>query len=148
LLPTSYTKDYDATGGDGPTQWPQRFDVSNWGLLAAYTGGERVGGATVAYDTRGLDLLEGRLDLAVLWDIRVAAAARRGGVGAALFRAAEHWALAKGCGQLKVETQSINVGACRFYARQGCILREVRRGVYPGLPDEIQLLWYKDLQDV
>ena len=52
-----------------------------------------------------------------------------------------------GCRHLKVETQSINVTACRFYARQGFVLRSARSGVYPELKGEIQLLWYKDLGD-
>jgi GNAT superfamily N-acetyltransferase len=90
-------------------------------------------------------MLEGRADLAVLWDIRVAPAARRHGVGTALFEAAQIWALDNGCRQLKIETQNINVAACRFYARQGCVLRAARHGVYPECPDEIQLLWYKDM---
>jgi GNAT superfamily N-acetyltransferase len=66
-------------------------------------------------------------------------------VGAALFRAAESWARARGCRQLKVETQNVNVAACRFYSRQGCVLTSVDRLAYPGLPGEIQFLWYKDL---
>jgi GNAT superfamily N-acetyltransferase len=90
-------------------------------------------------------MFEGRSDLAVLWDIRVAPSTRRCGVGAALFEAAEAWASAKGCRQLKVETQNVNVAACRFYARRGCELRATHGGAYSELPDEIQLLWYKDL---
>lgn len=141
----AYIKDYDARDAEGPAGWPQRFDIMNWGFFAAYADGQRIGGAAVAYATPAVDMLEGRLDLAALWDIRVAPVARRGGVGTALFRAAERWASAKGCRQLKVETQNINVAACTFYARQGCNLRAVQRGVYPGLPNEIQFLWYKDL---
>ena len=91
-------------------------------------------------------MLEGGTDLAVLWDIRVAPSSRRCGVGTALFRAAAAWAADKGCRELKVETQNINVGACRFYARQGCVLRTARKDVYPALADEIQLMWYKDLE--
>ena len=53
------------------------------------------------------------------------------------------WAAARGCRRLKVETQNINVPACRFYERQGCVLAEVRRDAYPELPGEIQLLWQK-----
>jgi len=45
-----------------------------------------------------------------------------------------------------VETQNINVSACRLYASQGFELRTVNRNAYPTLPDEIQLLWYKDLR--
>ena len=141
----SYVKDYDAIQGNGPLEWPMRFDVSNWRLFAARVEGRRVGGAVVAYDTKGLDMLEGRTDLAVLWDIRVAPAIRGQGVGSALFQAVETWATAKGCSRLKVETQNINASACRFYARQGCVVETAHFGAYPNLPDEIQLLWYKDL---
>jgi GNAT superfamily N-acetyltransferase len=144
-LREAYLKDYDRIGGEGPTQWAKRFDVSKWGFFAARIDGQRVGGAAVAYDTPSLDLLEGRSDLAALWDIRVAPSARCRGVGSALFEAAEAWACTMRCRHLKVETQNVNVVACRFYASQGCILRAAHRGVYPELLDEIQLLWYKDL---
>src|SRR5437763_428050 len=116
-LDTPYVKDYDAIEGEHPTQWAKLFDVTNWGLFAARMEGQRIGGAVVAYDTPGLDMLEGRGDLAVLWDIRVAPEARGKGVGSALFRASEAWASTRGCRQLKVETQNINVAACRFYAQ-------------------------------
>lgn len=144
-LDAPYGKDYDAIEGEHPSTWAKRFDVSRWGVLAARVEGRRVGGAVVAFDTPGLEMLEGRRDLAVLWDIRVSSEARGHGVGAALFRAAEAWARARGCQQLKVETQNVNVAACRFYAGQGCVLESVDRSAYPALPDEIQLLWYKDL---
>jgi GNAT superfamily N-acetyltransferase len=140
-----YVKDYDAIKGEGPAQWARRFDVSSWGLFAARLEGRRVGGAAVAFNSSGLLMLEGRTDMAVLWDIRVSPEARGQGVGSALFRAVEAWARARGCRQLKVETQNINVPACRFYARQGCELGAIHRFAYPELPGEIQLLWYKDL---
>ena len=90
-------------------------------------------------------MLEGRQDLAIVWDIRVLPEARGKGVGSALFREAEAWARAKGCRQLKVETQNINVVACRFYARHGCVLRAVNHMAYGEFPNEDQMLWYKDL---
>ena len=143
-----YVKDYDAIVGEHPTGWASRFDLSHWGLFAARAGDRRVGGAAVAVNTPELTMLEGRSDLAVLWDIRVSMEARGHGVGSELFRAAEEWARARGCRQLKVETQNVNVPACRFYARHGCVLGAVNRGAYPELPSEIQLLWYKDLAGV
>jgi GNAT superfamily N-acetyltransferase len=146
-LEVPYVKDYDALAGEGPTRWAARFDVSNWGLVGAHADGARVGGAVVAFDTAGVHMLEGRSDLAVLWDIRVAPEARGRGVGSALFRAAEAWAAARGCRRLKIETQNINVPACRFYARRGCVLGAINRFAYPDLPDEVQLLWYKTLSD-
>lgn len=41
------------------------------GLLGAHLGDTRVGGAVLAFDTAGVDMLGGRTDLAVLWDLRV-----------------------------------------------------------------------------
>ena len=146
ILAVPFRKDYDAIDGEGPTRWAREFDVSRWGLVAAQVDGRRVGGVVLAFDTAGVTMLEGRRDLAVLWDIRVAPEHRREGVGSALFRAAGSWASARGCTQLKVETQNVNVAACRFYARQGCVLRAINRHAYPTLPDEIQFLWYRDLR--
>lgn len=143
-LPVSYVKDYDAIGG-GPMRWAERFDLSTWGFLSAFSGAQCVGRAAVARETSTLEMLEGRSDLALLWDIRVAPLARRHGVGSALFEAAVRWASSRGCLQLKVETQNINVAACRLYAQRGCVLRAVHPGAYLELPDEIQLLWFKDL---
>lgn len=142
-LDVSYVKDYDAH--EAPLQWANVFDVSKWGLLTAYVDGARVGGAVVAFDTPGVDLLDDRNDLALLWDIRVRPEYRRLGVGTALFRAAEQWARVRGCRDLKVETQNINVAACRFYERHGCTLHQVHRTAYPQLDGEIQLLWFKHL---
>ena len=144
-LVVPYEKDYDAIAGEGPLQWSHRFDLSKWALFTARFAHGIVGGATVAFDTPGVAMLEGRPDLAVLWDIRVAPDARRQGVGSALFQRVEGWAQLHSCRQLKIETQNTNVRACRFYERQGCQLRAIDRTAYPDLPEEIQLLWYKDL---
>lgn len=142
---TPYVKDYDADNRESLVSWVQRFDVSKRGLIVARLDDECVGGAVVVYDTPDVDMLEGRSDLAVLWDLRILPARRRYGVGSALFRAVEAWAIDRGCRELKVETQNVNAGACRFYAQQGCVLHRVHRRAYPEFPDEIQLLWYKKL---
>jgi ribosomal protein S18 acetylase RimI-like enzyme len=140
-----YIKDYDVL--DGPETWAGRFDLRNWGWIVARADGRRVGCAAVAFDTWGVEMLERRRDLAVLWDIRVAPEIRGRGMGAALFRAAEAWAVSRRCREIKVETQNINVPACRFYRRQGCELGGIHRFAYPTLPHEVQLLWYKQLSD-
>jgi GNAT superfamily N-acetyltransferase len=140
-----WVKDYDAIEGEGPTRWPKRFDTANWGLLAAHEERRRVGGAVVAYDTAGLHMLEGRSDMAVLWDLRVHPDVRSTGVGSALFRAVEQWSRQRRCRMLKVETQNTNLAACRFYARMGCTLGAIHRHAYSDLPDETQLLWCKKL---
>jgi GNAT superfamily N-acetyltransferase len=139
----AYTKDYDAE--EGPRSWAATFDLARWGFFAARLAGRLVGCAAVAFDTPGIAMLEGRSDLAVLWDIRVAPEARRRGVGAELLRSAQAWARARGCRTMKVETQNVNVPACRFYARHGFVLGAIHRFAYPTHPDEVQLLWYADL---
>ena len=144
-LEVPYEKDYDAIAGEGPLQWAHRFNLSNWALFMARCATRIVGGATVAFDTPGLTMLEGRRDLAILWDIRVSPDARRRGVGSALLERVEGWAHLHGCRQLKIETQNTNVRACRFYEQRGYELRAINRAAYPELPEEIQLLWYKDL---
>jgi GNAT superfamily N-acetyltransferase len=140
-----YVKDYDAIEGERPGQWARRFDISNWGMIGAYQHGARVGGAVIAFRTAGLCMLGGREDVAVLWDIRVAPGHRGGGVGSALFRAAEDWAGARGCSYLKIETQNVNSAACRFYQKMGCTLGAIDRFAYPEFPGEVQLLWQKAL---
>lgn len=139
-----WAKDYDAVG-EHPRDWARRFDVRRWRVFEAREGGTLRGGSVVAWDTPGVEMLEGRRDLAVLWDIRVDPAARGMGIGAALFRAAAEWARGRGCRWMKVETQDINVAACRFYQRMGCELGAIHRFAYPGLRGETQLLWYLDL---
>jgi GNAT superfamily N-acetyltransferase len=142
-LPEPYVKDYDAF--ESPAGWPERFDGSHWTLLAAYVDGERAGGAAVVQGAPDVQMLDGRPDVALLWDLRVHPRFRGRGVGRTLFRAAEGWARSRGCRQMKVETQTTNVPACRFYARQGCTLGAIHRFAYPQLPHEAQLLWYGDL---
>jgi len=138
-------KDYDALEGAGPRCWPERFDVSEWGLIGARWDGVRVGGAVIASKTPGLHMPGGRDDVAVLWDIRVSPRERGGGIGSALFRGAGDWARARGCRWLKIETQNINVPACRFYQKMGCTLGAIDRFAYPDQPAEVQLLWWKAL---
>lgn len=136
-------KDYDA--GEGPAAWAARFDVTNWGLLAAREADLWLGAVVVARDPPGLHMLRGRRDAAVLWDLRVRPEARRRGVGTELFRAAERWAGGHGCRTLLVETQNVNVTACRFYLRMGCTLASIDRLACSDLPGEVQLVWAKPL---
>ena len=135
-------KDYDEL--EPPTRW-LKHDTSHWAFFAAHHGQHRVGGAIVAWNSPGLHMLEARTDLAVLWDIRVRREYRRSGIGTQLFDQCAEWARAKGCSRLKVETQDINVPACRFYAAKGCELRSLHHGMYAEYPDEVQFLWYFNL---
>ena len=142
-----WVKDYDAIRGEGPTRWAKRFDLTNWVVLSAFLGPARVGGAVVAWHTEGVEMLEGRTDLACLWDLRVHPQHRGEGIGSRLVEEAVRWAAERGCRELTVETQDINVPACRCYAARGFRLRDVRPGAYPDLPGETMLLWSLDLSD-
>lgn len=143
---TSYLKDYDADGG--PLCWPINFDLQNWGLFLGYENELPLGGAAVAFNSANIDILEGRSDLAVLWDLRVHPKVRGMGVGTQMFHHVVNWARNKGCKQLKIESQNVNPRACRFYAKQGCHLAHINRYAYRNIPEvahEIMLLWYLDL---
>jgi GNAT superfamily N-acetyltransferase len=139
-LAISYVKDYDAIPGNAPADWPGRFDVSCWGVFKAWLVDKHIGGAVVA--------LKSPVDPATLWDLRVSPDSRGQGVGRALFSAAEEWARAEGGSELIVETQNINIGACRFYEKQGCELIGIDRNAYRLFPKEIQLIWRKALPPI
>lgn len=140
-LAHSCIKDYDVAAGEGPIRWSKRWDISNWGLLAAYANDRRVGGCVLAFNTYGVHKLEGRDDMVALWDIRVHPDYRGMGAGSQLFEGAIAWSKERHCHELKVETQNINVPACRFYKKQGCRLTAISRGTYEDSPDEIELIW-------
>jgi GNAT superfamily N-acetyltransferase len=139
-----WVKDYD-TADTGPLAWASQFDIALWTFFGARLRGERVGGAAVVFRAPDVDMLGGRSDVALLWDIRVAPSSRGRGVGRALLAAAEAWAQSRDARWLEVETQNINAPACRFYERNGFVLRAVDPFAYPTLPSETQLLWYKRL---
>ena len=141
-----YWKDYDAYLDGHPSEWPRQFDLSRWTILAAYDRTRRVGGAVVIVDDPQIDLLRDCPACALLWDVRVAPDARRQGVGSALLEAAEQRARERGARSLRVETQDVNVPACRFYHAHGFRLERTTPRAYAELPNEVQLLWRKALR--
>jgi len=138
-----YELNYDLV--EPPLDWSKTFDITNWGMFIVRQDDRIVGGALAAFKDKTCTMLEGRDDLAVLWDIRVSPEYRQRGIGSMLFRAAETWARSRHCGELKIETQNVNVPACRFYSRMGCELGKVNHHAYPNQPDQIQMLWYKHI---
>lgn len=143
-----YVKDYDVYEDGPPSKWPEQFDVRNWGFFLAMEAEQPVGAAAVAWNTNGVNMLEGRRDLSVLWDIRVAPDWRGQGVGRLLVGYAAQWSRERGCVQMKIETQNVNVAACRFYRSMGCTLGDIHRFAYAGqvhVAHEVQLNWYLQL---
>lgn len=131
--------------------YEKRFDISHWQFYMAFDGEKPVGGITLAARTPGVDMLGGRDDLCVVWDLRVREGYRGQGIGQRLWDLGEEWSRAQGMTQIKVECQNNNVRACRFYRKQGAVLSAIDEYAYygeAGITGEIQLIWYKDLRPV
>jgi len=147
-LAVSYVKDYDVLPDDKPFFALAERNPRDWGVFLALDGNRPVGGATVSLNTAGRWMMDGRRDISVLEDIRVHPNFRRAGVGTKLIHRVANWSRNRGCRQLMMETQNINVNACRFYAKQGCRLGGFNRygyGDHPQVKHEIMLIWYLDL---
>lgn len=139
-------KDYDAIPGNDPTGWPACFTIDRAQCLAAFHGNQRIGGAVVIVDPADVAKLDGHAGAALLWDLRVAPAMRGHGIGRALLAGAELAARDARTTRMLVETQDINVAACELYLRAGYVLERVTPYAYPGLPDEVQLIWSKPFE--
>ena len=74
-----YTKDLSVYAR--ATEYEKQFDISNWRFYMAFDGDTPVGAMTIAGTTAGMNMLYGRDDACVLWDIRVADAYKHQGVG-------------------------------------------------------------------
>jgi len=134
---------------DRPETWPERFGSDKMGVFMAFRGSDPVGGATVLIDyPAGIVTHFEREGTAVLWDIRTHPDERRRGIGTKLFGFATNWARGRGCHSMKIETQNVNVPACRFYVKNGCVLGAVHRYGYTSVPEvahESMLQWYLEL---
>lgn len=84
-------------------------------------------------------------DYAYIDNIAVDPKFRRQGTGGALIEQAIEWAKEKGFPGIMLETQNINVAACKFYESCGFELRGFDTHLYKGLDpatDEVALYWY------
>ena len=142
---TPYLKDYDVF--ESPLVWPSKFDLKNWAVFFAYINKKIVGGATVALNSKNVKMLDGRDDISVLWDIRVMPKYRNKSVGSKLLEKCESLAKRKKCKMMKIETQNINVEACKFYKSHDYFLGGYHQFGYACCPDEIMFLWYKKLTE-
>jgi GNAT superfamily N-acetyltransferase len=139
-----YTKDYDASE-DGPRSWPAKAGAGGLGIFIAQRDREAVGGAIVALTTPEVAPLAWP-DSATLCDIRVRSDLRGQGVGGRLLDSAVEWARERGAHSLLIETQNVNVPACRFYASRGAELAAIDRFAYAASADarvaaEVMLVW-------
>lgn len=136
-----FTKDF----GNQISSWTKKVDKSNWKMYIAKDDDKLVGGCIIATKTKDVKILEGRDDLAVLFDIRVLDDYKNLGIGYNLFNLAKEWSKDNGFKQLKIECQNNNYNAVNFYHRQGAVLCSIKEFEYVEHQDEVQLLWYLDL---
>jgi len=144
-----YIKDF-CTGDDESVERWKRFDLSKWAFFMACDDERPIGAATVASRDKEVDMLAGRDDLAVLWDIRVDNAYKHQGIGQALFDMAVKWSREQGFVQLKIECQNNNIPAVKFYHKQGAVLSAINEYAYYNEPEyrhEAQFIWFLDLSD-
>ncbi|MCL2198217.1 MAG: GNAT family N-acetyltransferase [Defluviitaleaceae bacterium] len=148
-----YVKDF-CTGEDVSVARWGRFTLENWAFFMAFDEELAVGAATVASRCKKANMLAGRDDLAVLWDLRVAESHQKQGVGQKLFDMAVEWAREQRLVQLKIECQANNVPAIKFYHKQGAELAAINE--YAGYNDyadynapeyshEAQFIWFLEL---
>lgn len=60
--------------------YEKEFDINNWRFYMAFDGEQPIGAMTVVGRTEGLNMLSGRNDACVLWDIRVADPYKHNGI--------------------------------------------------------------------
>ncbi len=135
-----YIKNYDSKE-DNPSLLMNQFDLSNWYVVSAFVNDKRVGGALLAHNTKTINMLEGRDDLTVLWDIRIDEAYRGLGIGHEMLETCKELSKDLKCNRIKIETQNNNVKACQFYAKEGAVLTSFREHCYSECPNEVQLIW-------
>lgn len=143
-----YIKDFCVGDDESITRWEKRWDISNWAFFMAFDGERPVGGATIVSRTIEINMLSGRDDLAVLWDIRVDDAYKHKGIGQALLDMSVNWSRQQGLVQMKIECQNNNIPAIKFYHKQGAILSSIDEYAYYNEPEyrhETQLIWFIDL---
>lgn len=129
-------------------EYEKTFDITSWRFYMAFDDATPVGAMTVAGKTDGLNMLYGREDACVLWDIRVADAYKHQSIGQKLFNMGVSNAKRDGYRQMIIECQNNNVPACRFYQKQGAVLSKMDMYAYysePEVRNEIQFVWYLEL---
>ncbi|GMV87783.1 MAG: hypothetical protein AMXMBFR81_07140 [Chthonomonas sp.] len=141
--PTPWVKDYDALE-DALHVLPARHRLERWLGLVALRGDSVVGTLLALADDPTYVPQIGAEGVWVV-DIRVDPSVRGTGVGSALWAAAEAWTLETGRCELWVETQDVNVPACRFYQKMGCRVASVDARAYPPEMGETRVIWVKRL---
>jgi len=125
-----YRKTYEFDADDFAEIGPDRL------LAVAKEGGRLCGYILVSESWNGYAWID---------DLAVDRASRGSGVGLQLMDRAVQWARKRNLPGLRLETQSNNVAACRFYKRYGFVPGghdEYQYATSPALRHEVALFWY------
>ena len=130
---------------EDPMEWLVNHDISDWVFVTARDfNGVIVGGIA----STNVQIFNDEKSL-ICHDHRILPEYRRSGVGQATAAAYYTWALAQGVTQLIWQTQNTNVPACKFASEQlGATLVGISVKAYSDSPDEVQLLWSMDKDDM
>ncbi|WP_395505598.1 GNAT family N-acetyltransferase [Ectopseudomonas hydrolytica] len=127
---------YQKAYGFDPDELAEYLDGPDSELFVAELSGRLVGYLAVS---RGWN------HFAVIEDIAVDAQHRGSGIARHLMDAAVGWARQENLAGVRLETQSNNVTACRFYNRYGFKLGGYDRYLYSGIHpnrQEVAMFWY------
>lgn len=119
--------------------------MTDWLIAVAMEGDAVIGGAIVARGAPEYELVEGGHGSAALVDIRVNAGSRGCGIGRLLFAYVARSCREFGCRELLIETQDVNVSACRFYQAMGCSVHSITEQAYGPDLDEARIIWRLEL---
>jgi GNAT superfamily N-acetyltransferase len=140
---------WDISHYEVASDYTNDFDISNWAIFMAFNENKPVGGITAVSRTKEVRMLDNREDLCVLWDLRVNDEYKGMGIGTKLFEMVVDWSKTNNLKQIKIETQTNNVPACKFYAKQGAVLKFFNEYSEINNSDanehEMQVIWYLDL---
>jgi streptothricin acetyltransferase len=131
LFETSYEKRYS----DDEADYSEYIGSPDKVVFMAYIGNQCAGQIRLRRNWNKYCYIE---------DIAVGREYRGRGIGRRLINASVEWAKKGGMPGLMLETQDINLAACRFYHRCGFVLGAVDTRLYGNCPnkDEKALFWY------
>ncbi|WP_338864443.1 GNAT family N-acetyltransferase [Myxococcus stipitatus] len=140
--------DGPALGGTVPVErYTKRYEMDEDGVVASNPE------ESMLAVVRGEGRVVGYIVVSRAWnhcaqidDVAIDRSHRRTGMARALMDEAVRWAKARGLPMLRLETQSNNVAACRFYEKYGFRLGGFDRYLYAAIParerPEVALFWY------
>jgi streptothricin acetyltransferase len=120
---------------DDKLDWSQYINREDKALFLAYKNNQCIGQIRIVKDWNRFCYIE---------NIATKKEYRGSGVGALLLKKAEEWAKQRKLIGMSLEAQDDNLGACRFYVKQGFILGGVdtlKQSYNPHI--ETTLYWYK-----